>query len=204
MFYDRTCRGRRMLPGLSHAWSIGGSLYRALGRLDAWHGVESWSEAIDWLLAISSNAPVAEVQFWGHGQWGGLWIDEELLTVEYLQSTHPLHPKLVAFKHRLIPDAKALWWFRSCDTFGTKSGQDFAKAWTDFFQCQAAGHTYTINVLQSGLHRLRYGETPTWSTTEAVEPGLDHATSSHWRAPRTISCLHGRIPSEDSKDDVAT
>jgi hypothetical protein len=183
-----------MLPGLSSAWSIGGALYRALGRLDAWQGVGSWREAFDWLLAISSHAQIAEIQFWGHGQWGGLWIDDELLTIECLEITHPLHSNLIGLRDRLISDAKSMWWFRCCDTFGTKSGQEFAKAWTDFFQCQAAGHTYTINILQSGLHLLRHGETPSWSTTEAVVPGLTHASTSHWRAPRTITCFHGAVP----------
>lgn len=195
MIYDRTCRGRGPLPGLSHAWSVGGKLYNALGRLDAWHGVASWAECLDWLLASSARRPIAEIQFWGHGEWGGLWIDDELLTVAALRPDHPLHDRLTALTTRLVRDGKAMWWFRSCDTFGTKVGQDFARAWTRFFASRAAGHTYTINILQSGLHVLEPGAEPSWPETEGVVAGLSHAMPSHFLAPRTITCLHNVIPS---------
>ena len=48
MLYDRSCRGRGPLPGLSHAWSAGGALYRALGQIDACHGAWSWAEGLDY------------------------------------------------------------------------------------------------------------------------------------------------------------
>ena len=34
MLYDRTCRGRGPLPGLTHAWSFGGVVYNLLGRIE--------------------------------------------------------------------------------------------------------------------------------------------------------------------------
>lgn len=194
MIYDRTCRRRGLVPGLSDAWWAGGILYRALGRLDAWGGVASWREAFDWLLAASAERPIAEIQFWGHGEWGGLWIDEELLTIAYLDPAHPLHARLAAVKERLVPGGRALWWFRSCDTFGTRAGHELARAWTRFFGCRAAGHTHHIMFLQSGLHVLAPGEEPRWSEHEGVVAGLPHARHSHVLAPRTITCLHGTIP----------
>lgn len=194
MLYDRTCRGRGLLPGLSHAWSAGGVLYNALGRIDAWHGAASWAEGLAWLLEASARRPISEIQFWGHGEWGGLWIDEELLTAAALRPDHALHAHLAALKARLVPGGEALWWFRSCDVFGTRTGHDFARAWTRFFGCRAAGHTYTINILQSGLHVLEPGAEPTWPETEGVVPGLSHARSSHLLAPRTITCFHNAIP----------
>ena len=191
MLYDRTCRGERwFLPGLSHAWAAGGALYRGLGRIDAWHGVRTWREALDWLLV--QRAPIDEIQFWGHGEWGGLWIEDELLTITALEPGHALYSRLVQIKSRLAPNA--LWWFRSCDVFGTQAGHDFARAWTRFFGCRAAGHTYTIMFFQSGLHLLEPGAEPTWSVTEGVVPGLDHASSSSIFAPKTITCLHNGIP----------
>lgn len=194
MVFDRTCRGRGVLPGLSHAWSTGGALYHRLGRIDAWHGASSWAEAFDWLLAQPVDRPIAEIQFWGHGQWGGLWIDEELIEKDVLEPAHPLNARLVALRPRLVPGGAARWWFRSCDVFGTEVGHAFARAWTRFFHCRAAGHTYTINILQSGLYELGPDEEPTWSVTEGVVPGQTHARSSHLGAPRTISFLHNRVP----------
>lgn len=194
MLYDRSCRGRGLALGLSHAWSAGGALYRALGRIDRWHGVWSWAEGLDWLLDSSRDEPIAQIQFWGHGEWGGLWIDEELLTAAALEPGHYLHDRLARLKTRLVPGGHALWWFRSCDVFGTKVGHDFARAWTRFFNCRAAGHTYQIMFFQSGLHVLAPGEEPTWSEDEGVIPGLWKADDSSAFAPRTITCLHNEIP----------
>jgi hypothetical protein len=136
---------------------------------------------------------IAEIQFWGHGRWGGLWIEDELLEVDALSPGHRHHERLAAIATRLTP--QSLWWFRSCDVFGTETGHQFARAWTRFFGCRAAGHTYTINMLQSGLHVLAPDEEPTWSVTEGVTPGLDHAATSSVFAPNTISFLHGRVRS---------
>lgn len=194
MIYDRSCVGKGRLPGLTHAWAAGARVYKGLQRLDAWYGAASWEEALDWLVTVSPEREIAEIQFWGHGQWGGLWIEEELIEIDVLQPEHALYQQLCALRSRLVEDGSALWWFRSCDTFGTPFGLDFARQWTRFFHCRAAGHTYTINFLQSGLHLLLPGEEPTWSETEGVVPGMSHAKESHLRAPNTITCLHGEIP----------
>jgi len=191
MLFDRTCRGGRLLPGLSHAWSAGGLLYHRLGRIDRWYGAASWAEGLDWLIDVSRDRAISEIQFWGHGRWGGLWIEEELLLVDALEPGHPHHARLAEIKTRLSADS--LWWFRSCDVFGTETGHEFARRWTRFFGCRAAGHTYTINMLQSGLHVLAPGQEPTWSTTEGVVPGLAHASTSRVFAPNTITFLHNTV-----------
>lgn len=193
MLFDRSCRGERLRPGLSHAWGAGGALFRALGRFDATYGAWSWAEGLDWLLAVSATQPIAEIQFWGHGEWGGLWIDEELLTIAALSPGHYLHERLVSLRARLAGE-RALWWFRSCDVFGTQTGHDFARAWTRFFRCRAAGHTHQIMMLQSGLHELAPGDEPTWSLTEGVVEGLPKADDSSLRAPSTITFLHSHLP----------
>jgi hypothetical protein len=194
MLFDRSCRGRGLLPGLSHAWGTGAVLFRALGRFDACHGAWSWAQGLDWLLAISRERPIAEIQFWGHGEWGGLWIDEELLTAAALEPGHYLHERMAALRDRLVPDGSALWWFRSCDVFGTQTGHDFARAWTRFFRCRAAGHTFQIMTLQSGLHVLDAGAEPTWSLREGVVDGLPKADDSGLSKPNTITFLHSRLP----------
>lgn len=191
MLFDKSCRGRGLAPGLSHAWAGGGVLFRALGRFDAVHGAWSWAAALDWLIAASASRSIAEIQFWGHGEWGGLWIDEELMTVAALEPGHYLHDRLAIVRSRLAPDA--LWWFRSCDVFGTQTGHDFARAWTRFFGCRAAGHTHQIMMLQSGLHVLAPGEEPDWPLDEGIEPGLAHARDSSVFAPHTITFLHSEV-----------
>jgi hypothetical protein len=193
MLFDRTCRGDWLTPGLSHAWSVGGRLYQRLGRIDAWYGAATWAEGLDWLG--SHDREISEIQYWGHGTWGGLWMDEELLRADALDEAHRHHARLAAIKQRMTP--ASLWWFRSCDVFGTGRGQQFARAWTAFFNCRAAGHTYEIGVLQSGLHVLAPGEEPTWPTDEGVKPGVAHARSSSVFAPNTITFLHGTTRRSD-------
>lgn len=195
MLFDRSCRGRGPAPGLSHAWAAGGAFYRRLGRIDACFGAGSWAQGLDWLLEASRERPIAQIQFWGHGEWGGVWIDEELLTTAALDPAHYLFDRLTKLKARLVP-GEALWWFRSCDVFGTAAGHAFARAWTRFFGCRAAGHTRQIMVLQSGLHVLAPGEEPSWPAEDGVVDGLWHAAESGMFVPRTVTCLHSTLPED--------
>lgn len=191
LVFDRTCRGRGGLPGLSHAWGAGRHLYRGLGRLDAGFGAATWTEALTW-LARQGAGPIAEIQFWGHGRWGQALIAGEALDLRALSPGHALHGPLGQVRARLAPDA--LWWFRTCETFGTEAGQRFAAAFAGHLGCRVAGHTHVIGVWQSGLHSLRPGETPSWSITEGVRGPGPVAAPSRLGAPNTISCLHGRVP----------
>jgi hypothetical protein len=199
MVFDRTCRGYGPLPGLTASWRAGGLLYRALKRLDAYQGVSSWDEALDWLVAHGAGAQVAEIQFWGHGKWGSAFVNRQPLDASALQPGHPFHARLRAIRERLVPGGDALWWFRTCETFGDEEGHAFARAWTRFFGCRAAGHTYVIGPWQSGLHSLRAGEEPSWPLDEGVlldEQGRRRATArfSLPGAPNTITCFHGEVP----------
>ena len=201
MIYDRTCRGRRGLPGLSHAWAAGGRLYHAMGRLDAWCGAASWAEALDWLATVRAGEPVAEVQLWMHGRWGQARIAGEALDAAALEPGHPHHARLVALRERLVPGGSALFWFRTCETFGRAEGHAFARAWTGFFGCRAAGHTHVIGIFQSGLHLLEPGGTPDWPVDEGMAPGAPRdeavrtigAPSRPW-SPRTVTFLAGQVP----------
>jgi hypothetical protein len=196
MIYDRTCTGRRMRPGLSHAWWAGSHLYRGLSRFDATHGITSWAEGLQWLATALPDRPIAEIQYWGHGHWGELFVAREGLTAEALRPGHRLHDHLAAIRERLVPDH--LWWFRTCEAFGAAKGHDFARRFTDFFGGRAAGHTYIIGVWQSGLHSLRAGEIPQWPIEEGLSRGTAEcpveALWSRRRAPNTIHFLSGRIP----------
>jgi hypothetical protein len=198
MVYDRTCTGRGLLPGLTHSWRIGGWLYYALNRLDDWTGASSWAEALEWLSKIHLELPIAEIQFWGHGKWGGAFINKDVLNIAALHAGHHLNHYLLAIRDRLLSDEQALWWFRTCETFGADIGQRFAKAWVNFFNCRATGHTYIIGPFQSGLHTLKPGEEPNWSPWEGLKDGTPatpkRALGSRPSMPNTITCLHGRIP----------
>ena len=185
-------------PGLSLSWRIGGHLYRRLGRIDAWKGFTSWPEALEWLARHEAHRPIGEIQFWGHGRWGCALIDRERLDIEALDPAHPLHDSLAAVRERMKGVEGAQWWFRTCETFGAEPGHEFARAWTSYFDCRAAGHTYVIGPWQSGLHTLRPGARPHWSVDEALIEGTpkepERAAWSSPSEPNTISCFHGTIP----------
>lgn len=190
IIYDRTCvkqRGR-----LSPIWATGSALYRGLGRSDAVKGVASWDEALRWLAAL--DEPVSEIQYWGHGKWGGAFVDDDFLDAGDLDGGR--RPLLEAVKARLAPDA--LVWFRTCETFGAHRGQQFAERLADFLGARVAGHTYVIHFHQSGLHGLAPGQRATWAVDEGLVEGtaddpIRARSSAPW-APRTITCLTGRVP----------
>jgi hypothetical protein len=196
MIYDETCNGRGVLPGLTQSWIAGALLYRGLGRLDAAHGARSWDEALAWLAGHEPGHEIGEIQYWGHGKWGQLYIAREILDVSALSTTSPLRPRLDAIRARMAPGAS--WWFRTCETFGARTGHEFAMAWTDFFERPAAGHTFIIGPWQSGLHSLAPGEVPTWDEAEGIEAGTARAPEKAlWSGPgrpNTITCLGGRVP----------
>ncbi|MEL7368359.1 MAG: hypothetical protein AAFN74_05565 [Myxococcota bacterium] len=193
MVYDRTCRGRGPLPGLTLTWKVGGWLYRRWGRLDAVYGAASWAEALHWLASFRGGQKIGEIQFWGHGNWGCAKIAGESLDVNILDSDDPRHGDLDNVRRRLNPNS--LWWFRTCETFGRQAGHEFAKRFADYLDSRVAGHTYVIHWAQSGLHSIGPGQTPRWSTQEGVHAdGRRRGLWSSFSSPNTVSCLHGTIP----------
>jgi len=193
--YDATQRQRRP-KALGLSWQYGCHLYRALGRVDAAYGASSFADALSWLARHESARAIQEVQFWGHGKWGRIFIDREQLDRSVLLPGHRQHLAFRAVRERLVPDA--LLWFRTCETLGAKPGQDFAAALADATGARVAGHTYVIGFLQSGLHCARPGVAPAWSATEGLAQGSaeqpEVALNSTPDAPNTITCLTGRIP----------
>jgi len=195
LVYDRTCgSGPGRAFGLSTAWRAGAGLYRGLGRLDGVRGVQSWDEAFGWLAG--RRATISEVQFWGHGRWGCAFVGTDVLDVRSLVAGHPLRQEMDALRERLEPGA--LVWFRTCETFGASRGIDFARRLSDHLGARVAGHTFIIGFHQSGLHGLAPGGVPDWSPHEGLADGTgDEPRRARWStpfAPRTITCLAGRVP----------
>lgn len=193
--YDRTQRSRSP-RALGYSWQYGTHLYRALGRVDAAYGARDFGGALRFLTTHETARPIRELQFWGHGKWGKVFVDRDALDRSVLAPSHRYHDLFRAFRERLAPDA--LLWFRTCETLGASAGHDFARALSDATGARVAGHTYVIGFFQSGLHCVRPGEAPTWSKAEGLSrgtadaPELAHASTPN--APNTITCLDGAIP----------
>jgi hypothetical protein len=198
LVYDRTCLKHGV--GLSTAWSSGAALYRALRRIDASRGVASWEEALAWLGSYDRDrAPlVAEIQFWGHGKWGRVFIGKEGFDEACLDPSHAHAPAVQAVKARLLPESRSLVWIRTCEAFGAIPGQRFAVRLAKTLAARVAGHTFIIGALQSGLRALRPGCVPTWSPAEGLAEGTPdeptRALNSWPHRPRTISCFDNDFP----------
>lgn len=202
--YDATGHGSaRVQPLLTASWRVGGALHRRHPRfpVDDVFGARSWSEALAWLCSVRPGAPIAEVQFWGHGLPGRVFVGRDALDERSFVAAAAgdgradRHEDLRALRARLDgPDA--LVWWRTCSAFGGRRGHAFAAAVADFFGCRAAGHTYVIGPWQSGLHSLAAGGRPTWDRHEGVSGDDEDAPSltSTPLAPNTIHCLRGAIP----------
>ena len=198
MVYDRTCVGARAPVGLSTAWGAGSVLYRGLGRLDGTFGATSWDDALAWLARYEPSRPIAEIQYWGHGQWGRALVDRDVLDARALAPGHRLEPRIAAVRERLVPGGEALFWLRTCEAFGATAGHDFATRLADGLGARVAGHTFIIGAIQSGLRGLLPGHTPDWSAEEGVAEGTAdkplRAHDSGVRKPRTITCFRGDVP----------
>jgi hypothetical protein len=200
MVYDRTCVGEHVPLGLSSAWRAGSALYRGLGRLDAAYGATSWADALDWLATFDAARPIAEIQYWGHGRWGRVMIDRDVLDARALALApgHDLSSRIAALRERLVPGGEALVWLRTCESFGASAGLDFAERLANTLGARVAGHTFIIGSIQSGLRGLRPGHRPDWSPTEGLARGTPDAPlrahgSRLWH-PRTVTCLAGEVP----------
>lgn len=198
MVYDRTCVAKHVRLGLSTAWGAGSTLYRGLGRLDGTYGATSWDDALGWLATFEPSRRIQEIQYWGHGRWGRVMVDRDVLDASALLPGHRLEPHVAAVRERLVPDGEALVWLRTCETFGAKAGHDFASRLADGLGARVAGHTFIIGAIQSGLRGLRPGRRPDWSAEEGIKEGTAEApVSAHgsgvWR-PRTVTCLSGEVP----------
>jgi hypothetical protein len=187
--YDKTCVDKR--GRLSTIWAAGARLYKRLGRVDAVQGVASWDEALSWLG--SQREPIDEIQYWGHGKWGGAWIGDDWFGASAFEDRRA---QLDAIRERLAPNP--LIWFRTCETFGAQRGIDFAHRLADTFGARVAGHTYIIAFHQSGLHALEPGARADWSPDEGLAKGTaDEPKQAKWSwpwRPRTVTALDGAIP----------
>lgn len=190
MFYDNSVWAKEMLV---NTWTAGGKLYKLFRNVDHFIGVSSWEEAFEWLNTVAPGQKIKQIQFWGHGSPGKVWINGKSLSRFVKNPASAYHEHALELKKRLTEDSTI--WFRSCAVFSRQEGHDFAKDMSTFFNCKIAAHTYIVAFFQSGLHSLKPGQTPSWSITEGVN--LDGKTLwSRINSPNTIICLQGVVPSD--------
>lgn len=188
--------------GLSHSWFAGGAIYKAFRSLDACRGFDKWPEALMWLADYRAPEPITEIQYWGHGSPGCVWMKTDALVASspehsiFTEKFGVTTDVLRLLKRRLIPQSTI--WFRTCSTFAGERGHRFAKSWADNMECRVAGYTHIIGPWQSGLHTLKPGQEPYWPADEGIAEGTpEQPKKLKWSSPwikNTVSCLHSAIP----------
>ena len=195
MIYDRSCPRPWFLPGLSQVWGLGRHLYRALGRLDASRGAASWAEALDWLATVQPEAPIAEIQFWGHGRWGLARIGERGARRQRAAAPGtPTTPGWRACAIGCCPDGDALWWFRTCETFGTETRAGLRPRLDTLFRLPRRRPHLRDRRLAERAAFAAPGASARLVGRRGRGAGRLAEPDSGPGAPNTITFLHGRIP----------
>lgn len=184
--------------GLSHSWFAGGALYKALSRLDGYAGFSNWQDALAWLVSYKPEKPIAEIQYWGHGTPGRIWMKKVPLLADTPSGATPEGVLLSRLAKRLTPEA--LIWLRTCSTFAGVRGHNFAEKWSEAMGCRVAAYTHIIGFWQSGLHSVKPGIKAYWPVEEGIKDGTPafptKIKQSARSAPNTVSFLTGRFPSD--------
>lgn len=172
-------------PGLMNrflklAWLVGCWFQKIIGAVDDYHAIDSWTEAKEWL---NSKGPISQIQYWGHGSSGTVWLAEEVVPMKEWLSLKPC----------LAPDA--LIWFRTCSTFKGWYGQYFSKTLADGLNCTIGGHTRVIGIWQGGLYTRKPNSFASWSMNEGGEPSKLREDFKFWNR-NTIFCMRTSIPKD--------
>jgi Domain of unknown function (DUF4157) len=135
---------------------------------------------------------IEELQFLSHGSSGNamdiVGSGDELIASDFnipeiekygdgprsMPGYQDWHAKLTTRQRRLMllrrilcgPEAEV--YYRSCNAFQGKKGQDFAKASANFWRSNVIGHTKIIGVTQPGKKVITPGKEPDWSISEGV------------------------------------
>jgi hypothetical protein len=142
--------------------------------------------------AVKDCGCTDEVQFFSHGSPANAWsitkTNDELTIKDFnipgldqfgdgptsMPGYREWHDKLSVRQRRLVllrrticgPDAEI--YYRSCEAFQGKEGQEFAKASTEFWRSNVVGHTKVIALTQPGKKELKPGQEPYWSESEGT------------------------------------
>jgi hypothetical protein len=156
---------------------------------------DSIEEALEHI--INSNATegcdcIEEVQFFSHGSSGNAMsiskTNDEITIKDFnipeldkfgygptsMSGYREWADKLSVRQRRLVllrrllcgPDAEI--YYRSCEAFQGKTGQEFAKASTEFWRSKVVGHTKVIGLSQPGKKALKPCQEPYWPESEGA------------------------------------
>jgi len=170
---------------LDEGWAFGSFSMWLRQRMDGFLGATSWQEVLNWL---EYKEDVTELQFWGHGSPGEVFINGKGLLSMFINDELDYSRICDSFKR------DATVWFRTCSTFHGKKGKEFADDMSQIFNCVIAGHTYKIGFpSHSGLHTYDY-RIGKYSWSDEEGKSKTGTQKSCFYKPNTISFLRNTIP----------
>lgn len=170
------------------AWAFGAWLFKVLGLVQHVVAAESWADGLQQCYAIAKKNKIREIQFWGHGYPGFLFVNKEALL------PNSAHRLLLAGLGEQLEEG-ALFWFRTCSSFAGTSGHVLARNIAGMLRRRVAGSTFIIGApWHSGQHSLEPGAIPSWSTEEGLDAKGEPMKSSK-KAPNTLFFARMRLPS---------
>lgn len=154
LVYDATYTGM----GYESSWDFASMFEANRGRFQYVVRARSWQHVAEELHQIAiAVGSIDEMQFWGHGTPGVLWIGHDQFTVDSLQ-----HPEWQLLRHLFRRDGSI--WLRTCSTLRGAVGRRFADTLACHFgdQVTVAGHTVPIHVVHNGLVLRLPGHASAW------------------------------------------
>ena len=109
-------------------------------------GIDKYGHLSLWSISVGTSKLAQDARAW----YRGLTRQQQLLL--QLRDT--------------ICGPNAEVYYRSCEAFQGKTGQEFARASNRFWRSKVIGHTKIIGLTQPGKKVLRPGEEPYWSESE--------------------------------------
>ena len=141
--YDDTSSDTLKVP--DSLWQYGTTLL-ALDRATHLLPVSSWDQLFHELDLIASKQLISEVQFWGHGSAGKVYIGGDVLDITFMQRSTAF--RSFTARSPFMKNGTGLIWFRTCSTLAGDEGQHFARTLSAYFLHQnvrIAGHTSLIS-----------------------------------------------------------
>jgi hypothetical protein len=182
---------------LDESWFVGAWTAKNLRRFDHKIAATNWPDALDKLLDISKDKKISELHYWGHGNWGKIYMGKKAITVIAL--TNPLHVWYNRFRELSTRFTEnSMVWFRVCLAFGNAGGQLFAEKAAELFGCRVAGSTFIIGPIHGGIHSLHPGQKAFWPVKEGIKiEGEKEIPKRSWiTSPNWIFFWTSNIPSD--------
>lgn len=169
------------------SWATGAKLYKAMGYFQHVVAAHSWDDGLRRVNDLTSRYRINEIQFWGHGSPGKVFVAGKWLDVD---GAHKI--PLTRLGSSLEPNSFV--WLRTCASFAGVPGRTLATELVSMLNARVAGSTFNIGFpWHSGQHSLRPNAVPAWPITE----GLDvkgQPMGSAKKSPHTVPFAAMSLP----------